>query len=87
MAKTLKDQTVSALFWNFMDKGGQQIFQFAFIYVLARLLSPDEFGLIAVLTIFTTVANILQESGFSSALIRKSNVKPIMHRLSILIFQ
>lgn len=74
MAKTLKDQTVSALFWNFMDKGGQQIFQFAFIYVLARLLSPDEFGLIAVLTIFTTVANILQESGFSSALIRKSNV-------------
>ena len=74
MAKTLKDQTVSALFWNFMDKGGQQIFQFVFIFVLARLLSPDEFGLIAVLTIFTTVANILQESGFSSALIRKSDV-------------
>lgn len=74
MAKTLKDQTVSALFWNFMDKGGQQIFQFAFIFVLARLLSPDEFGLIAVLTIFITVANILQESGFSSALIRKADV-------------
>lgn len=74
MAKTLKDQTVSALFWNFMDKGGQQIFQFVFIFVLARLLSPDEFGLIAVLTIFTTIANILQESGFSSALIRKADV-------------
>ena len=77
MAKTLKDQTVSALFWNFMDKGGQQIFQFAFIFVLARLLSPDEFGLIAVLTIFITVANILQESGFSSALIRKANVDEV----------
>ncbi len=74
MAKTLKDQTVSALFWNFMDKGGQQIFQFVFIFVLARLLSPDQFGLIAILSIFTTIANILQESGFTSALIRKSNV-------------
>lgn len=74
MAKTLKEQTVSALFWNFMDKGGQQIFQFVFIFILARLLSPDEFGLIAVLTIFVTVANLLQESGFSSALIRKADV-------------
>lgn len=73
MAKTLKDKTVAALFWNFMDKGGQQVFQFVFIYILARLLGPNEFGLIAVLTIFVTVANILQESGFSSALIRKPN--------------
>lgn len=74
MAKNIKNQTVSALFWSFMDKGGQQVFQFAFTFILARLLEPKEFGLIAVLAIFIAAANILQESGFSSALIRKKNV-------------
>lgn len=74
MAKTLKEQTVSALFWSFMEKGGQQIFQFAFTIVLARLLSPNELGLLGALAIFIAVANILQESGFSSALIRNQEV-------------
>jgi len=73
MSKSLKEETASALFWSFMDKGGQQILQFAFLFILARLLSPREAGLIAVLTIFVAIANILQESGFSSALIRKSD--------------
>lgn len=72
--KSLKEKTVSALFWSFMDKGGQQIFQFVFLLFLAGLLSAQQFGLIAILGIFTAVANILQESGFSSALIRKKKV-------------
>lgn len=70
MPKNLKEQTVSALFWNLLDKGGQQFFQIIFMLVLARLLSPHELGLIALLTVFISIANILQESGFSSALIR-----------------
>lgn len=73
MTKTLKEQTASALFWSFMDKGGQQLLQFVFLFVLAQLIIPDQFGLVAVLAIFTAIANILQESGFSSALIRKQN--------------
>ena len=73
MSKTLKEETISALFWNFMDKGGQQILQFVFLFILARLLSPSESGLIGLLSIFVAIANILQESGFSSALIRKDD--------------
>lgn len=73
MAKSLKEQTTSAIFWSFMDKGGQQLFQFAFLFILARLLFPEETGLIAVLAIFVAIANLLQESGFSSALIRKKD--------------
>jgi O-antigen/teichoic acid export membrane protein len=73
MTKTLKEQTLSALFWSFMDRGGQQGFQVLFAIALARLLSPDDGGLIAVLAIFTVIANILQESGFSSALVRKTD--------------
>jgi len=71
MAKTVKEQALSAFFWNFMDKGGQQIFQFVFTFALLRLLVPEEFGLIAILSLFMAVANIMQESGFSSAIIRK----------------
>ncbi|MDR2955103.1 MAG: lipopolysaccharide biosynthesis protein [Prevotella sp.] len=73
MAKSLKEQTTSALFWSFMDKGGQQFLQLAFMFILSQLIIPDELGLIAVLVIFSAVANIMQESGFSSALIRKQN--------------
>jgi len=73
MTKTLKQQTTSAFFWNFMDKGGQQLFQFLFLLILASLLAPQEWGLIALIAIFPAVANIIQESGFSSALIRKIN--------------
>lgn len=74
MAKSLKEQTALAIFWNFTEKGGQQILQFLFLFVLARLLSPQESGLIGLLAIFVAVANILQESGFSAALIRKKDV-------------
>lgn len=73
MAKSLKEKTVSALIWSFIDKGGQQILQFVFLFILAIFLSKDEVGLIAVLAIFVAIANILQESGFSSALIRKKD--------------
>lgn len=71
MAKQLKEQTIWALAWSFFDKGGQQIIQFVFTILLARLLSPNQFGLLGALAIFMAVANLLQESGFSSALIRK----------------
>lgn len=77
MSKTLKEQTLTALFWNFMEKGGQQIFQFVFTFALLRLLTPKEFGLIAVLTVFMSVANIMQESGFASAIIRKKNADEV----------
>lgn len=76
MSEPLKKTTGKALFWSFIDKGGQQVIQLVFGCILARLLMPEEFGLIAVLAIFTAVANILQESGFSSALIRKKAPHP-----------
>lgn len=73
MAKSLKEKTVSALIWSFIDKGGQQVLQFVFLFILAIFLSKNEVGLAAVLAIFVAIANILQESGFSSALIRKKD--------------
>lgn len=74
MSQPLKKQAGHALFWSFLDKGGQQVIQLAFWLVLARLLSKEDFGVISVLTIFTVVASLLQESGFTSALLRKKVV-------------
>lgn len=74
MSDSLKDKAGNALFWNFIDKGGQQIIQLIFWYVFMQLLDPDSFGEIGVLAIFTVVATILQESGFFSALVRKKDV-------------
>jgi len=74
MPESLKDKAGNALFWNFIDKGGQQIIQLIFWYIFMQLLDPDSFGEIGVLAIFTVIANILQESGFFSALVRKKNV-------------
>lgn len=71
---SLKRKTGIALFWSFIDKGGQQVIQLVFVFILARLVSKDEFGAVAVLAIFTIIANMLQESGFSAALIRKKDV-------------
>lgn len=71
MTESLKQRTGFAIFWSFIDKGGQQILQLAFGIVLARILLTSDFGTFALLAIFTAIANILQESGFSSALIRK----------------
>ena len=73
MTNSLKQKTGFALFWSFIDKGGQQLLQLAFGIVLARILLKSDFGTFALLAIFTAIANILQESGFSSALVRKEN--------------
>ncbi|NDV77459.1 lipopolysaccharide biosynthesis protein [Dysgonomonas sp. 511] len=74
MSQPLKRKTGLALFWSFVDKGGQQVIQFVFFYILARLVLKEDFGIVGILAVFTAVANILQESGFSSALIRKKRV-------------
>ena len=70
MADNLKRKTSLALFWSFIDKGGQQVIQFVIFYVLARLIAKDEIGVVGVLALFTAIANLLQDSGFSSALVR-----------------
>lgn len=76
MADNLKRKTSLAFFWSFVDKGGQQVIQLVIFFVLSRLIAKDEIGLVGVLALFIAVANLLQDSGFSSALVRKKEVSP-----------
>lgn len=63
----------TSLIWKFLERSGTQIVQFVVSIVLARLLSPEDFGVIALVMIFIQIANIFIKSGFNSALIQKKN--------------
>ncbi len=56
-----------------MERGGTQGIQFIVQIVLARLLLPEDFGLIAIVTIFILLANVFVQSGFNTALIQKKD--------------
>lgn len=72
--ESLKEKTAKGLFWGSINSGLQQILNLVFGIVLGRLLCPADYGMIGMLTIFTAIANTLQESGFTSALTNKKNV-------------
>ena len=65
----LKEKTAKGLFWGALNNGASQVLNLVIGIVLARLLSPAEYGIVGVLTIFTAVAGALQASGFTNGLI------------------
>lgn len=73
MAETLKKKAVNSLLWRIVEQGGKQGIFFVISLVLARLIMPDQFGLVAMLTVFTGVAGVFIDSGFTTALIRKND--------------
>ncbi len=73
----IKRKVISGLIWRFMEKIGVQAIQFVISIILARLLLPEEYGIIALLTIFLTISNIFIQSGFSSAIIQKKKIDEI----------
>ena len=72
--ESLKNRTVKGVGWSAADAVLGQGVMFLVGLILARILSPEEYGLIGICLIFTTVLNGIVESGFSNALIRKKEV-------------
>lgn len=77
MANSLKSKTIKGVGWSFTDNIASSGISFLVGLVLARLLSPEEYGLIGIITIFIAVFNSIVDSGFSNALIRKNDAKEI----------
>lgn len=70
-----KKHTVTTSFlWSFLEQGSAKLIQMIVQVVLARLLAPREFGVLAVLLVVTNVADSIAQSGFGMALIQKSDV-------------
>jgi len=74
MSKSLKLQTLHALFWSILERIGQQAIRLFISIILARLLLPEQFGLIAMLMVFMEIAQFFIDSGFGAALIQKQNL-------------
>ncbi len=69
----LKNKTILGFKWSFIDNIGKSGGQFIIGIVLARLLTPEDFGLIGMITIFIVIGQSLTNSGFGQALIQKKN--------------
>lgn len=69
MNESLKQRTAKGLFWGAMNSGSTQILNLIFGIVLGRMLSPEIYSVVAILTIFVAIAGDLQSSGFTQALV------------------
>lgn len=77
MSQSLKQKTVKGVGWSLADNIANQGITFLVGLILARLITPEEYGLIGIITIFIAVFNSIVDSGFSNALIRKNDIKDI----------
>lgn len=68
-----KQQVAKGLMWNAIERFSTQGIQFVLTIVIARILSPDDYGLVAMLSVFMTIAQTLVDSGFGNALIQKKD--------------
>lgn len=75
MSESLKEKTAKGLLWGGISNGVQQLLNLFFGVFLARLLTPDDYGMVGMLTIFSLIAGTIQESGFIPALINKKDIK------------
>lgn len=73
MGEKLKDKTIKGVGWSTIDNVAQYGVTFVVSIVLARLLSPDDYGLLGLIAIFTAVCGTLINAGFTTALIRKKD--------------
>lgn len=73
----LKQKVVKGAIWSLMEKFGVQIVSFGVTLVLARLLTPEDYGTVALLSIFTAIASSLVDSGFATALIQKKDATEV----------
>lgn len=69
----LKDKTIMNFLWKFAERTGSQAITFILSIILARLISPSDYGAIAILLVFITIANVFVNAGFGSALIQKKD--------------
>lgn len=73
----MKQKVVKGLFWKVLENGGAQGVQFVIAILLARLLTPSEYGVVGIIMIFITIANVFVQNGFSTALIQKKQADQV----------
>ena len=70
-SKDLKKNVINGFLWKAAENGGDQLITFVISVLLARLLGPEKYGSMAVMLIFISIAQVVIQNGFQTALIRK----------------
>jgi len=73
MENKSKNKVISSLFWKFAERIGAQGVNLIVSIILARILAPEAYGTVALVTIFITISNVFIENGFGTALIQKKD--------------
>lgn len=73
MADSLKKTTLKGTIWSSIERFSVQGISFIVMIIMARVLTPEDYGLVGMLTIFIAISQALIDSGFSQALIRKQD--------------
>lgn len=73
----LTGQTISGILWKFAERIGAQLVTAIISIVLARILMPEDYGLISIVTILITICNVFVSNGFGNSLIQKKEVDDI----------
>jgi len=77
MAESIKSKAFSGVFWTFLHGFGSRGVRFVVELIMARVLLPEDFGVIGMLAIFISISETLVDSGFSNALIQRQSKNPV----------
>lgn len=69
------NKVFTLLFWKYLERFSVQGISFIVTLILARILSPDDYGIVVLATVFINIANVFIQSGFNVAIIQRQDVK------------
>lgn len=72
---SLKQETLSSLIWKLFERGGNAVVQLAVQIVMARLLTPEEFGALAIILVFVNIGNAIVQSGLNTSIVQAQTVE------------
>ena len=73
MTNNIKSQTIKGVIWSSIDRFSMQGVQFVLSIIMARLLTPNDYGLIGMIFVFMSISQVFIDGGFTNALIQKQN--------------
>ncbi|WP_026733922.1 MOP flippase family protein [Fischerella sp. PCC 9605] len=75
-SSNLKQKAVKGVIWSAIESWGRQVVSFGVFFVLARLLGPETFGLVALASIFLAFVQIFLDQGLSTAIVQRKEIEP-----------
>lgn len=75
MSSSLRNKASTGVIWSAIDRFSSQGIQFLVMLIMARLLTPKDYGIVGMLSVFIAISTVIVDSGFGKALIRKKDLK------------